>query len=118
MKYNSIVFLVSILIIGSCKQSDKVKVIVYPEYCKGCVIKNFSSISNNSNLNNKVSIYFDTTDSFILNTAKKYHLGYKHIDNANIPLEFGDYANVVVINLEGEPTELRTNEVLEKGKHF
>jgi hypothetical protein len=91
--------------------------VVFPDHCGGCVSKNFHTI-NSKKLNDELNIYFDTTDSFVLNEAKRNNLGFIHIDNKDIPAKFGDYANIVIVNLKGEAIELTTNEVVEKGKHF
>lgn len=112
--------ILSILILTvtfSCQEKDKNKLIVYPEYCQGCIIRNFSELKS-SNMINEFDIYFDTTDLFILNSAKQNKFNFYHIANTDIPSKFGDYANIVVINKDGEVHELKTNETIEKGVHF
>jgi hypothetical protein len=91
--------------------------VVYPEYCGGCVIRNFSELKNKK-LADKFTVYFDTTNTFILNCATQNKLNFQHIYNKDIPAKFGDYANVVVINLDGKTIELKTNETITKGVHF
>ncbi len=58
------------------------------------------------------------TVNFILSIAKSNNLNYKHIDNKVIYNTFGDYANIVIFNSKNRPIELKTNETIEKGKHF
>lgn len=115
--YFILISILSLFAIASCYNDHKrVDLIVYPEYCKGCVSKNFF-ILKNKDFDKYVDIYFDTTDVFLLNTAKLNDLSYNHIDNDDVFLNYGDYANVVV-SKNGHVTELKTNEVIEKGKHF
>jgi hypothetical protein len=104
-------------ILFSCTDKDKNKIIVFPEYCQGCVVRNFESI-NNQKTGSEFEIYFDTTDAFVLRTANNNKLKFQHISNQDIPGKFGDYANLVVINSKGRSIELKTNETLTKGVHF
>lgn len=117
MRYNILILFLLISISLSCNKKTKTDLVVYPEYCAGCVSKNFFIIKNN-NLNDKFNIYFDTTDLYILKAAKLNNLNYNHIDFSEIRPKFGDYANIVLIPPEGIPEELRTNEFIRKGKHF
>lgn len=71
-----------------------------------------------AHLADQFNIYFDTTDSFILDIAKMNHLQFHHIDKSEISSKFGDYANLVLFVPGKEPIELKTNEIIEKGKHY
>ncbi len=117
MKFNLIIILVSSLSFGCGFSRNKTKLIVYPVYCGGCVIDNFAII-NQQGLNSTFDVFFDTTNVFIVNEAKKNRLHYYHLAENDIYEKFGDYANVVVINKNGKPIELKTNERLEKGIHY
>ena len=96
---------------------DCFKIIVFPEYCGGCVQRNFKIIHQEST-NNSFKLYFDSTDRFVLNEAKRYNLNYEHIDRKSIYIKFGDYANLVVRKQNGETIELQTNQVIQKGVHY
>lgn len=109
--------LILLLFFTNCTSKDKIDVIVYPDYCGGCVTRNFYEISQSKDIE-KFNIYFDSTDRFIFNESKSFGLNFIHIDNNDIPLKFGDYANLVVINLQGDVFELKTNETIYKGKHY
>ncbi|WP_457618658.1 hypothetical protein [Lutibacter sp.] len=116
MKYKLlIIFFLSIT--ASCVDRFKNKIIVFPEYCQGCVVRNFEALKNQK-IGSDFEIYFDTTDVFVLQTANDNKLQFQHISNQDIPEKFGDYANLVVINSKGKTTELKTNETLTKGVHF
>ncbi len=104
-------------ILSSCADRSKNKIIVFPEYCQGCVVRNFESMKNQK-IDSEFEIYFDTTDVFVLQTANNNSLKFQHISNQDIPEKYGDYANLVVIDSEGKTTELKTNETLTKGVHF
>jgi hypothetical protein len=117
MKFNFFLIPFILLLISCNEQNKKNSLVVFRDYCGGCVSKNFRAINNNK-LNDELSIYFDTTDSFVLNEAKRNKLDFIHISNKDIPAKFGDFANIVVLNAKGEVTELTTNDVIEKGKHF
>jgi len=117
MKYRVLVF-ICILLSFSCEfWNDKIDLVVYPEYCRGCVSKNFSSIRLDS-LGSTFSVYFDTTDTYVLNEAKRNKLRYTHISKSEVRPKFGDYANVVIFPPGKKAVELSTNEVLSKGVHF
>lgn len=106
------------LLFFTCNVKDKkADLVVYPEYCGGCVTRNFSTIKNN-NWGDQFNIYFDSTDAFLLDQSKLNNLQFHHIDNNDIRSKFGDYSNIAIIKQGGEPIELKTNETLEKGKHF
>lgn len=117
MKFNFFFILIMLLFSSCSEKNEKNILVVFPDYCGGCVSKNFLTIDQN-NLNDKFKIYFDTTDSFVLNAAKMNKLSYNHIYNKDIPPKFGDHANLVIIDLAGKSTELTTNEILEKGRHY
>ena len=65
MKYSTLIlFFIGLLF--SCKvENNKIDLVVYPDYCGGCVSSNFSAIKNN-NMQDKFTIYIDTTNIFIL----------------------------------------------------
>jgi len=117
MKFNFLFFLLIVLFFSCSEKNKNIDMVIYPEYCGGCVSRNFSAIKNND-LNDKFNIYFDSTDLFILNESKLNKLDFNHIDNTDIRSKFGDYANIVILMLDGEAIELKTNETIEKGKHF
>jgi hypothetical protein len=119
MNYNLAGLFLFVFLIGtSCNDKNKKNdLIVYPEYCGGCVIKNFGEIKN-KNLEDRFNLYFDSTDIFILNTAKMNNLEFTHVDKSQIPLKFGDYANLVVIKSNSQAIELRTNEIITEGVHY
>ena len=114
---SKLVIIVCSVILLSCTDRNKNKIIVFPEYCQGCVVRNFEAMKNQK-ISSEFEIYFDTTDAFVLQTAKNNKLKFHHISNQDIPEKFGDYANLVVINSAGKTTELKTNETLSKGVHF
>lgn len=91
--------------------------VVYPEYCGGCVTRNFQTIRNEKK-DDRFNVHFDTTDRFILEAAKLNGIKYYHVDNHEIRSKFGDYANIVLFSKGMEPKELKTNETMEKGKHY
>lgn len=108
---------ISITFLFSCNLKEKPKVIVYPQYCGGCVLKNFDMLSHKV-AKESFSLYFDTTDVFVLNACKKVNLNYKHLDNDEIYRRFGDNANVVVISKKGKLKELNTNQVINTETDF
>ena len=117
MRYNFL-FIILITLLTSCHMGNKKSiVVVFPDHCGGCVSKNFRAINANK-LNDELDIYFDTTITSVLNEAKQNNLNFIHIANKDIPARFGDFANIVIINSEGKATELSTDQVIEKGKHF
>tara|TARA_R110002072_G_scaffold302060_2_gene483619 strand:+ start:42151 stop:42507 length:357 start_codon:yes stop_codon:yes gene_type:complete len=118
MNYNSLIFTFVLLLFASCSGGkSEIDLVVFPDYCGGCVIKNFSEIKNAS-AEEEFNIYFDTTDSFILDVAIANNLDFNHVNSSEIASTFGDYANIVVIKLGHEAIELKTNELIEKGKHY
>ena len=117
MIYKKLTSLLLIILCSCSLQDSKIDLVVYPEYCVGCVIKNFQAIKNNS-LDEKFNIYFDTTDKFILDAANSNGLEYNYIENEKIALHYGDYANIVLFKKNEAPIELKTNEKIKKGKHF
>jgi len=116
MNYKLIFTFVVLLFLSSC-QEKKNTLVVYPEYCGGCVIRNFTKLKETGR-SGEFDIYFDTTDAFVLSNAKKSHFKFHHISNDAIAAKWGDYANVVVINTDGKVTELKTNETIQKGVHY
>lgn len=106
-----------LLLLCSCAHENEIDLVVYPEYCGGCVKRNFKVLGI-QNYDGKFNIYFDTTDTFILGQARLNDLVYHHIDNGEIRSKFGDYANIVLISAAGERIELRTNETIKKGTHY
>lgn len=117
MKYNALIIFLIVILFSCSPENNKVNLVVYPEYCGGCVSRNFYIIKND-NLKDKFSVYFDTTDVFILDAAKTNNLKFIHTNNNNIRSKFGDYANIVLFSSGKDPIELKTNEILEKGKHY
>ena len=117
MIYKALIILSIVTLISCGQRNNEIDLVVYPEYCGGCVVRNFHTIKNDS-LENKFKVYFDTTDKFILEAASLNNLKFKHIDNREIRSRFGDYANIVLFSSETSPIELRTNEIIEKGKHY
>ncbi len=116
MKYRVLIIFFNVILL-SCGVDNKVDLVVYPEYCGGCVSRIFYTIKNDK-VDDKFNIYFDTTDIFVLGAAKLNSLNFNHLENSNIRLKFGDYANVVLFSSGKEPIELKTNEIIEKGKHY
>ena len=105
------------LSVVSCTNKSKNKLIVYPEYCQGCILRNFAALKDSDYVIN-FDVYFDTTDLNLVEIAKKNKIPYHHIDNSEIAVKFGDFANLVVINEVGNKYELKTNETLTRGIHF
>ena len=95
----------------------KIDIVVFPEYCGACVAKNFQAIVNDE-VENCFVLYLDTTDQFLKDLAKLYNLEFIHISNYNIQHKFGDYANIVLYPPKQKPIELKTNEIIERGKHY
>lgn len=117
MKYSAIVLLLGLLLSSCQTKNRKVSMIVYPEYCRGCVVGNFDAIRQEKAVQDFI-IYFDTTDAFILELAVANRLLYQHVKNSEIPARFGDYANLLVLAPGKPPVELRTNEIIQSGVHF
>ncbi|MCO5259606.1 MAG: hypothetical protein M9916_05635 [Crocinitomicaceae bacterium] len=115
MKFN-LVFL-CLISFFSCQKKEKNYLIIYPEYCGGCIVRNFTTINKNEFID-EFSVLFDTTDLFILEQAKQNKLNYTHLNNSEIYEKFGDFANLVIVNKQGKSHELSTNETIQKGIHF
>ncbi len=117
MIYKILTILFIVVLFSCSPENNKIDLVVYPEYCGGCVSRNFHAIKND-NLEDKFNVYFDTTDTFILEAANINSLKFYHMDNSKIRAKFGDYANIVLFSTGKEPIELKTNEIIEKGKHY
>lgn len=117
MRYSGLFLLFFILLFSCGQENNKINLVVFPDYCGGCVSRNFHALKN-INTEDKFNVYFDTSDLFILDAAKLNNLKFTHIDNSKIHAKFGDYANIVLFTPGKEPTELKTNEIVEKGKHY
>ncbi len=106
------------LVLYSCSiLNNKTKMIIYPEYCGGCVSRNFSEIKI-KNLQINFIVYFDTSDKFTLERADINQINYKHISNKEIANKFGDFANIVTQKKGSSFVELKTNETIEYGIHY
>ncbi len=115
MKYSVISIL--IVLFYSCSNNNKLKLVVYPEYCQGCIIRNFMQIKKD-NTKDKFQIYLDTSDQFLFSFIKNNGFKIHHIKKEDIKFQFGDYCNILFINKEGRKFELKTNETLKKGKNY
>lgn len=110
-------YLLLFFILLSCNSANKQNfndsVIVYSTYCGGCVVKNFALLRHNNKFKD-TRLIFDTSNTFILDEAKKNHLVYNHLCNDSILINFGQLANIVYINRKGKKIELKTNESILK----
>lgn len=100
----------------SCGE-EKIKVVVFPEYCGGCVENNFQILSNQK-LEDQYELFFDTTDYFILNEAKRNHLKFNNVTPHEVRMKFGDYANIILIDKDGSVEELSTISIIDVDKYF
>lgn len=111
--FSKLKFLLLCSTIVSCvsesEQNFNNSVIVYSTYCGGCVVKNFELLKSNDKFKT-TRLIFDTTNSFILDEAKKNNLKYEHLGNDSILINFGQLANIVFINIKGLKNEIKTNE--------
>jgi len=115
MRFSALIFAFILLFQTGCNKNE-VKIVVYPNYCKGCVMKNFPILKDIQGKEN-IALFFDTTDVFLRSEANLNNLLFKHVENDVIPSQFGDFANLVVIKGD-QAIELRTNEKIEKGTHY
>lgn len=91
-----------------CNKAEKVDIIVYPEYCGGCIETNFALL-NNQELKGKFNLYLDSNNHFLLHEARINKLNFIQIDNDKIREKFGDYDNIVVLDRNGKKKEMPTN---------
>lgn len=115
MKYSFLILFPILLF--SCQSPGKQKLVVYPEYCHGCILRNFMQIKKDKSINDFV-VYLDTSDSFLRSFMKRNGFKINPIKSDSIKFVFGDYSNILFINLEGKKVELKTNETLIKGVNY
>lgn len=111
MKYSIVLVLFTTLL--SCNYTNQKKLVVYPEYCHGCILRNFLQIKKEKKQDEFIT-YIDTTDEFLNSFMNRNGYRVHHIKNDSIKFIFGDYSNILYIDNKGLKIELKTNETLGK----